>query len=65
MHSGHGGGVEADHFDHAVNGARHAFRYLAAGSAPVAMRALVEGFCLFDADHARFFAIGVAQDASS
>ena len=65
VHSGHGGGVEADHFDHAVNGARHAFRYLAAGAAPLAMRSLVEGFRAFDADHAGFFAIGVARDASS
>lgn len=57
VHSGHGGGVEADHFDHAADGARHALRFLAQGSAPEAMKALVDGFRSFDVDHARFFAI--------
>ena len=58
VHSGHGGAVEADHFDHAAQGARHAFEYLAAGSASQAMQALIAGFRAFDEDHARFFAIG-------
>ncbi len=57
VHSGHGGGVEADHFDHAAEGARNALHYLSTGSASEAMKALVEGFRAFDADHARFFAI--------
>jgi hypothetical protein len=55
VHSGHGGGVEADHFDHAAQGARLAMRYVAAGSAGQAMAALVAGFRAFDRDHARFF----------
>jgi hypothetical protein len=57
VHSGHGGGVEADHFDHAAEGARNALRFLAAGSGEQALQALVQGFRSFDADHARFFAI--------
>lgn len=57
VHSGHGSGVEADHFEHAVQGARKALRFLAAGSAGEAMAALVAGFRAFERDHARFFAI--------
>ncbi len=57
VHSGHGGGVEADHFDHAAEGARNALRFLASGSADQAMQALVHGFKAFDADHARFFSL--------
>ncbi|HSW06769.1 hypothetical protein [Aquabacterium sp.] len=57
VHSGHGGGVEADHFDHAAEGARLALRFLAAGSASEALEGLVAGFRAFDQDHARFFAI--------
>ena len=58
VHSGHGGAVEADHFDHAAEGARYALRYLNGGSMAEAIDALVLGFRTFDADHARFFAIG-------
>lgn len=57
VHSGHGGGVEADHFDRAAEGARAGLQYLAAGSASQAVDALVDGFRAFDRDHARFFAI--------
>jgi hypothetical protein len=57
VHSGHGGGVEAEHFDHAAAGARNALRYLSTGSTSEAMKSLVEGFRAFDADHAKFFAI--------
>ena len=57
VHSGHGGGVEADHFDHAVQGAREAFQYLASGSGESALKALVEGFRAFDRHHAAFFAL--------
>lgn len=62
VHSGHGGGVEADHFDHAADGARHALRFMAPDSLPQAMQSLVEGFRAFDADHARFFAIESSFD---
>jgi hypothetical protein len=57
VHSGHGGGVEADHFDRAAEGACSGLQYLAAGSASQAVDALVGGFRAFDRDHARFFAI--------
>lgn len=60
VHSGHGGAVEADHFDRAAQGARHALQYLAAGSASQAKDALAMGFRAFDEDHARFFRIAVA-----
>lgn len=58
VHSGHGGGVEADHFDHACAGARLALRYLTTGDPEGARAALAAGFRAFDADHATFFAIG-------
>lgn len=57
VHSGHGGGVEADHFEHAAQGARHALAFLAAGEPDVAASALAEGFRAFDRDHATFFSI--------
>jgi uncharacterized membrane protein len=58
VHSGHGGGVEADHFDHALEGARHALRYIAADSTSLAMDSLVAGFRAFDTNHDLFFKIG-------
>lgn len=57
VHSGHGGGVEAEHFECAAQGARHALAYLAPGLADEALAALADGFRRFDQDHARFFAI--------
>ena len=57
VHSGHGGGVEADHFDYALDGARGALRYLAPDHHTLAMQALHQGFRAFERDHARFFAI--------
>jgi hypothetical protein len=57
VHSGHGGGVEADHFDYALDGARSALRYLASEHHPAALQALQQGFQAFEHDHARFFAI--------
>jgi hypothetical protein len=59
VHSGHGGGVEADHFDYALDGMRAAFRYLVGTDAQVARDALVDGFRHFEHDHQRFFAIGM------
>jgi hypothetical protein len=61
VHSGHGGGVEADHFDHAAQGARHAIQYLTQGSADEAMNSLMMGFRAFEADHARFFLISTTN----
>jgi len=60
VHSGHGGGVEADHFEYALAGARAALRYLVAADHRAAIAALTEGFVAFERDHARFFAIGNA-----
>lgn len=57
VHSGHGSGVEADHFEHALQGARCALDYLASGSATQATDALVAGFRAFDRDHLSFFTI--------
>lgn len=59
VHSGHGGGVEAEHFEHAAQGARHALAYLPPDQADTALAALAAGFRRFDQDHARFFAIPV------
>ena len=59
VHSGHGGGVEADHFEHAAQGARLALRFLALPSTDLAMQSLVAGFRAFDGDHARFFNLPV------
>jgi hypothetical protein len=61
VHSGHGGGVEADHFDYALDGMRAAFRYLVGAEAQTARDALVDGFRHFERDHQRFFAIGMAD----
>ncbi len=57
VHSGHGGGVEADHFEHAAHGARSALAYAPAGTVDEALAALAAGFRRFDQDHSRFFAI--------
>jgi hypothetical protein len=57
VHSGHGGGVEADHFEHAAQGAHHALNYIPSGSTGLAMDALVAGFRAFDRNHDRFFGI--------
>jgi hypothetical protein len=56
VHSGHGGGVEADHFDRALEGLSMALRFLQpADFAPQARAALAAGFRAFEADHLRFF----------
>lgn len=58
VHSGHGGGVEADHFDYALEGAHSALRFLVGGDTAAAVQALHNGFRAFERDHARFFSIG-------
>ncbi len=63
VHSGHGGGVEADHFDRAAQGARSALRFLSGGTTAEALEALVQGFRSFDVDHGRFFDIEVSNPA--
>lgn len=62
VHSGHGGGVEADHFDHAVQGVRAGLGYLAVDEAQrrAALKALDDGFKAFDRDHRQFFDVVAA-----
>lgn len=64
VHSGHGGGVEADHFDRAAEGARNGLRFLSVGTTTEALEALVQGFRSFDIDHGRFFGIDVFKPSS-
>jgi hypothetical protein len=62
VHSGHGGGVEADHFDHAVQGVRAALKFLVGDerSHAAALRALTDGFQAFERDHREFFEVVAA-----
>lgn len=55
IHSGHGGGAEADHFKWATRGARLAFRYVAAELHDELRREIHKGFRQFAADHEEFF----------
>ncbi|MEO6277600.1 hypothetical protein [Roseateles sp.] len=57
VHSGHGGGVEADHFDLAVNGAREALRYIDTNHQVEALNGLKRGFQAFANHHRAFFEI--------
>ena len=61
VHSGHGGGVEADHFEYALGGVKAAFAYLVGDNQALARSALEQGFKAFDRDHERFFKIGVVR----
>lgn len=62
VHSGHGGAVEADHFDHAVQGVRSAMRYLVGDERTrrVAQECVEYGFKAFDRDHRQFFDVVAA-----
>lgn len=55
VHSGHGGGVEAEHFEYAVSGARAALKYLKNASHEHALSTLATGFRAFELEHAAFF----------
>ncbi len=55
IHSGHGGGAEADHFEWATQGARLAFRFVAPAHHAALRRQLHQGFEAFARDHRRFF----------
>ena len=55
IHSGHGGGAEADHFKWATRGARLAFRYVAPVLHDELRREIHKGFRQFAADHEEFF----------
>ena len=56
IHSGHGGGAEADHFEWAVAGVRQAFRYAPAAEHEELRHQIHVGFLDFVQDHREFFA---------
>jgi hypothetical protein len=56
IHSGHGGGVEADHFAWATRGAHLAFKYVPAEHHALLRRQIDLGFLDFAGDHREFFA---------
>ena len=55
IHSGHGGGAEADHFEWATQGARLAFKFAKSSTREEMRRQLHAGFRDFAADHLEFF----------
>lgn len=55
IHSGLGGGVEADHFKWAVRGVRVALRYTREEEREACREQIYEGFRAFGADHELFF----------
>ena len=55
VHSGHGGQVEADHFEWATKGARLGLDFVAARERPFFRRQLHLGFVDFARDHEEFF----------
>ena len=57
IHSGHGGGAEADHFEWATQGAKLAFRYSPPALHAGLKRELLQGFRAFAGDHDDFFSL--------
>lgn len=55
IHSGHGGGAEADHFEWATQGARLAFRFVPERHHADLRRQMHHGFLAFAQDHGEFF----------
>lgn len=55
IHSGHGGGAEADHFDWATQGAKLAFRFIPTEQHAALKTQLHAGFRAFAQDHREFF----------
>lgn len=55
IHSGHGGGVEADHFEWAAQGVRLAYRFANPATHDAMRLQLHAGFRAFAADHHEFF----------
>lgn len=55
IHSGHGGGAEADHFKWATRGVRLAFRFVDPALHEDLRREIHKGFRAFAADHEEFF----------
>jgi hypothetical protein len=56
IHSGHGGGVEMDHFDWAVGGVREALKFTPPAERQACIDACLLGFDAFADVHGRFFA---------
>lgn len=57
IHSGHGGGAEADHFQWATQGVRLALRFVPNELHAQLRRAVHRGFLSFAADHREFFTV--------
>jgi len=57
IHSGHGGGAEADHFQWATQGVRLALRFVPSALHAQLRRAVHRGFQNFAADHREFFTV--------
>lgn len=55
IHSGHGGGAEADHFEWATQGAKLAFRFVPEAQHEALKQQMHAGFVRFAADHREFF----------
>ena len=55
IHSGHGGGVEADHFAYAMRSVELAFQYIEPAKREEMQYHFSEGFLLFARDHSDFF----------
>jgi len=55
IHSGHGGGAEADHFEWATQGARLALRFVAPAQHTALRGQMHQGFEAFARDHRKFF----------
>lgn len=65
IHSGHGGGAEADHFEWATQGARLALRFVPAQYHDELRQHLHQGFLDFARDHREFFEHVNADDATA
>lgn len=61
IHSGHGGGAEADHFDWAIRGVDVAFRYIPAEDRAPMKRELELGYQDFARDHRTFFEYALTE----
>lgn len=57
IHSGHGGGAEADHFNWAVHGVELAFRFTPPTLHSALKREVLAGFAAFARDHHTFFTL--------
>jgi hypothetical protein len=63
IHSGHGGGAEAEHFEWAVQGVRLAFSFAPAGHREELVRQVLLGFSDFARDHREFFSQAVPSSS--